>query len=111
MFVCLGAGKCVNAEPTTSNKLTTHIHSLTHTHSFTLSLKHHHRLVIDEADTMLESGKGFQAEVSHLLNILKAKSPPAQTLLVSATMTTQVKQLVRGFLPDLTRIEAEGFHR
>lgn len=61
---------------------------------------------------MLEAGKGFQAEVRHLVDILRNKAQhPAQTILVSATMTKAVKQLVSAFLPDLQRIEAAGFHR
>ena len=60
---------------------------------------------------MLQSGKGFQAEVQRLVNILRGKSPPAQTILVSATMTKAVKQLVTAFIPDIQRIEAAGFHQ
>lgn len=70
-----------------------------------------HRLVVDEADTMLEAGKGFAQEVRHFVNILRAKEPPAQTILVTATMSKAVKQLVTVFLPELQRIEAAGFHQ
>jgi superfamily II DNA/RNA helicase len=60
---------------------------------------------------MLESGQGFAEEVRHLVNIMRAKDPPAQTILVTATMSKAVKQLVGSYLPELQRIEAEGFHK
>jgi superfamily II DNA/RNA helicase len=60
---------------------------------------------------MLEAGMGFTAEVSQLMSILKSKDPPAATVLVTATMSKAVKQLVTAYLPDLQRIEAQGFHK
>jgi superfamily II DNA/RNA helicase len=60
---------------------------------------------------MLEASGGFAAEVRQLVSILRSKDPPAQTVLVTATMSKAVKQLVTAFLPDLTRIEAAGFHK
>lgn len=60
---------------------------------------------------MLETSQGFAAEVRHLVEILRSKEPQAQTILVTATMSTAVKKLVTAFLPDLQRIEAEGFHK
>lgn len=60
---------------------------------------------------MLEAGGGFAAEVRQLVSILRSKDPPAQTVLVTATMSKAVKQLVTAFLPDLIRIEAAGFHK
>lgn len=60
---------------------------------------------------MLETGMGFTAEVSKLMGILKHKEPAAATVLVTATMSKAVKRLVTEYLPDLQRIEAQGFHK
>eukprot|EP00775_Hariotina_reticulata_P013702 gene13702-13824_t len=66
-------------------------------------------LVIDEADTMFD--QGFGEEVTKVLSACKARSPPAQVVLVSATMTKAVKRLAEAQLPQLMRLEAAGFHK
>lgn len=70
------------------------------------------RLVVDEADTMFDSG-GFADDVRRVLSINKRKSTgaPVQVVLASATMTRAVKRVADETLPELTRIEAPGFHR
>eukprot|EP00879_Flechtneria_rotunda_P025367 GHRR01026952.1.p1 GENE.GHRR01026952.1~~GHRR01026952.1.p1 ORF type:complete len:415 (+),score=141.71 GHRR01026952.1:145-1389(+) len=82
---------------------------LQHQHEGSLALGDVHWLVIDEADTMFD--QGFGEEVTQVLDILKRKDPPAQVVLVSATMTRAVKRLADAQLPGLIRLEAAGFHK
>lgn len=49
-------------------------------------------VVLDEADTMMD--KGFGPEVKEILKAVRRKEVPARCVLVSATMTSQIRKLL-----------------
>ena len=65
-----------------------------------LTLGHVRRVVIDEADRMLDMG--FRPQVEAILNALP---PERQMALLTATMPSPVESLARFFLDDPVRIE------
>ena len=68
---------------------------LDHLDRRTLSLKGVYHVVLDEADRMLDIG--FRPDIER---ILRRISQPHQTLLLSATMSADVRSLARAFMHD-----------
>jgi len=66
-------------------------------------------VVIDEADTMLD--RGFGVEVANILKAVRGKPDPARCILVSATMTKQVRHLVAGSFPSIRTVETSTLHK
>lgn len=66
-------------------------------------------VVLDEADTMLD--RGFGPEVAAILKAVRSKPVPARCILVSATMTKHVRQLVSQDFPSLRTLETSSLHR
>ena len=65
-----------------------------------LRLKSIQKLVIDEVDKML--GLGFRTELSNLIDLLP---PKHQTLMFSATLTSEVDEFIKKHIPDPHKIE------
>ena len=65
--------------------------------------------VLDEADTMFD--RGFGPEVKQVLEPMKKKARPANTVLVSATMTKKVQRVIQESLPDAKRIATDSLHK
>ncbi|MCQ2410356.1 MAG: DEAD/DEAH box helicase [Elusimicrobiaceae bacterium] len=65
-----------------------------------MDLRHTHTLVLDETDRMLDMG--FIDDMRHIVHSLAA---PRRTLLFSATLPAQVKELAREFLTDPVRVQ------
>lgn len=65
-----------------------------------LRLKFIKKLVIDEVDEMLNLG--FRSQLNDILDVLPAKR---QNLLFSATMTTEVEQLIQTFFNNPEKVE------
>jgi superfamily II DNA/RNA helicase len=66
-------------------------------------------IVLDEADTMFD--QGFLPEVREIIKAVKNKPVPARCLLVSATMTKQVKKLLIEDLPGIRQLETSSLHK
>lgn len=66
-------------------------------------------LVLDEADTMFDSG--FGADVRAVLKPLRTKANPAACILVAATVTKAIKGLLSEEFPSMRRIETTTLHR
>lgn len=68
-----------------------------------LSLSKVEILVLDEADKVLQ--QGFREEIDHILEFVPKKK---QTLLFSATMDTEVEELIKKLLSDPVRVQVEA---
>lgn len=66
-------------------------------------------VVLDEADTMLD--RGFGQEVEKILHAIQHKPQRARCVLVSATMTKQVKHLVSSTFPKIRNVETSTLHK
>ena len=66
-------------------------------------------VVLDEADTMLD--RGFGVEVQAVLKAVRSKPIPARVVLVSATMTKQVRRLVNENFPSIRTVETDTLHK
>jgi superfamily II DNA/RNA helicase len=66
-------------------------------------------VVLDEADTMMD--RGFGIEVEAILKAVQNKENRARCVLVSATMTKQVKKLVHDTFPKIRMIETSTLHK
>ena len=66
-------------------------------------------VVLDEADTMMD--RGFGPEVEKILTAVQNKPKRARCVLVSATMTRQVKQLVSHMFPKIRTVETSSLHK
>ena len=66
-------------------------------------------VVLDEADTMMD--RGFGIEVEAILKAVRSKASPARCILVSATMTKQVRKLVNENFPALRTVETTSLHK
>ncbi len=65
-----------------------------------LRLKNIQKLVIDEVDKML--GLGFRTELNNLIELLP---PRHQTLMFSATLTAEVDEFIKKYIPNPHKIE------
>lgn len=66
-------------------------------------------VVLDEADTMMD--RGFGPEVEKILSAVQKKPQRARCILVSATMTKQVKHLVSSMFPKIRHVETSTLHK
>lgn len=66
-------------------------------------------VVLDEADTMMD--RGFGPEVEKILKAVQNKPQRARCVLVSATMTKQVKHLVNTMFPKIRAVETATLHK
>eukprot|EP00889_Picochlorum_renovo_P001014 jgi/Picre1/28044/NNA_001004.t1 len=66
-------------------------------------------VVLDEADTMMD--RGFGPEVEKILKAVQNKPQRARCVLVSATMTKQVKHLVNTMFPKIRAVETTTLHK
>lgn len=66
-------------------------------------------VVLDEADTMLD--RGFGPEVEKILSAVQHKPQKARCVLVSATMTKQVKHLISSTFPKIRHVETSTLHK
>jgi superfamily II DNA/RNA helicase len=66
-------------------------------------------VVLDEADTMLD--RGFGPEVESILKAVRSKPTPARFILVSATMTKQVRKLLVDNFPAIRTVETSSLHK
>ncbi|KAK9809038.1 hypothetical protein WJX72_008266 [[Myrmecia] bisecta] len=66
-------------------------------------------LVLDEADTMFD--RGFGPEVKQVLQPLRSKSQPAHCILVSATLSKAVRQLLDKEFPGIQVVETKSLHK
>ena len=66
-------------------------------------------VVLDEADTMMD--RGFGPEVEAILKAVRSKPTPARCVLVSATMTKQVRKLVGENFPTIRTVETSSLHK
>jgi superfamily II DNA/RNA helicase len=66
-------------------------------------------VVLDEADTMLD--RGFGPEVESILKAVRSKPTPARCILVSATMTKQVRKLLTENFPTIRTVETSSLHK
>lgn len=66
-------------------------------------------VVLDEADTMMD--RGFGPEVMEVLKAVQGKEQRGRCVLVSATMTKQVKRLVNDTFPKIRTIETSTLHK
>lgn len=66
-------------------------------------------VVLDEADTMMD--RGFGPEVEKILQAVRSKASPARCVLVSATMTKQVKNLLKTRFPKIRILETSTLHK
>ena len=66
-------------------------------------------VVLDEADTMLD--RGFGPEVEKILSAVQRKPQRARCVLVSATMTKQVKHLITSTFPKIRHVETSTLHK
>ena len=66
-------------------------------------------VIIDEADTMMD--RGFGVDVKKILAAVRSKPMPARCILVSATMTKQVKQLTKEIFPKMREVETSTLHK
>lgn len=67
----------------------------------TLQLKHIKKLVIDEVDEMLD--QGFRPQLRAILELMKDKR---QNIMLSATMTEEVEEIIEEYFPFPEYIEA-----
>lgn len=66
-------------------------------------------LVIDEADTMFDHG--FGPELARILGPLQSRGSPVSTVLVSATPSAAVRQLVERRFPEMLTVETSSLHK
>lgn len=66
-------------------------------------------IVLDEADTMMD--RGFGPEVMEVLKAVQNKERRGRCVLVSATMTKQVKRLLNETFPKIRTIETSSLHK
>ncbi|KAK3279289.1 hypothetical protein CYMTET_12818 [Cymbomonas tetramitiformis] len=66
-------------------------------------------LVMDEADTMFESG--FEKDMKKFLGALKKPGKPSQCILVAATVSKPVRRILEFELPDMRAVNAKSLHK
>eukprot|EP00241_Pyramimonas_parkeae_P001717 CAMPEP_0114244080 /NCGR_PEP_ID=MMETSP0058-20121206/11141_1 /TAXON_ID=36894 /ORGANISM="Pyramimonas parkeae, CCMP726" /LENGTH=500 /DNA_ID=CAMNT_0001356981 /DNA_START=420 /DNA_END=1923 /DNA_ORIENTATION=- len=64
-------------------------------------------LVLDEADTMFDAG--FGKEIRRVISPMR-RHPKKQCVMVAATMSKAVRQLIQEELPDMRDVEASSLH-
>ena len=66
-------------------------------------------LVIDEADTMFDPR--FSLELKRIIRPLKMRGLPFSTILVSATMSKEMKKIIAELVPDILPAATSSLHR
>lgn len=66
-------------------------------------------VVLDEADTMFD--QGFGAEVRQVLKPVRQKEEPCKVVLVTATLTKEVRKLLDSEFPNMKRVDTSSLHR